>query len=326
MTNNSLAAGFETPIVEIVAVILVLFGLGVALVIYNYKRERKLQIQRAEASIARYNDLVLQRGLTRSDRNVLERLIAYIPRSIEPFRLLEQQGVFTRAATMALDDSEVGPGQVSALRVKLGFVGRALGMQIRSSVDLPIGASVSLQPRYGAPQSARVIQSDQTVLRVEIEDGDLTRFTGGRRIRVSYQNAAGIFSFDSAVLGREDEAVALQHSERITVQQQRRYFRTSLAIPVSIIGVDPPHPEPVTAEFVDVGGGGASLTNPLGTFHAGDWVDLVFGQADRSPLTVPSTVIRTSNGNSILHVEYRNLREATRDKVYRLLFLSEIDE
>lgn len=353
--NNSLAAGFHTPILEIVAVIVIFLAIGIGMFVYTRRTERAKIQRRLEAVVARYNELTEQLDLSLSDRRVIEQLATYLPPGVEPYRLLENQGVFTRAASMALDDREVGPGQISAIRVKLGFVGRSLGMRPRSSVDLPIGAALEVRTKNGRTYPVRIVGSDPAALHLAADSAtdrsdtpDSPRRLPRRgAIWITYQNAAGVFSFDSAVLGHDDGGIAVQHSERIVVQQRREFFRRALRTPVKVVPVSREDRSIAMSVFIDIGGDGASLRNPSHNdplhdgpagrardgqgspragYTPGDWIDLVFAVDRGAKITVPATVIRTSQNDTVLHVRYRNIRESTRDRIYRFLFSYDEDD
>ena len=168
-----------------------------------------------------------------------------------------------------------------------------------------------------APVHGQVIEAQPDALRVRL-DGANTPLTDGSFVHVVYQNDAGVFEFDSAVLLREASEVQLQHAEEISGVQVRA-LRRELRIPVyvsSAICDD----EADLSQFIDIGGGGASLENPGRRFSAGDTVELTFHPDGNRALNLIATVVRTSRNGSVLHVKYGNIRESSRDRVYRLLF------
>lgn len=317
MTSN-LAAGFETPLFEIIAIIVVVVGLIALLTGYYLRRRNEQHRRHARENAQRYQELVRETGLTPSQESVVGTLAQHLHRHTAKHVLLQNQGVFNQAAALALEDEEVSSGQISAVRVKLGFTGSPVGMHPRSSVDIPPGAALLIQKPRRAPIHAQVIEAQEDTLSVQLDDADAP-LTNGSFVHVIYQNDAGVFGFDSTVLLREGEVVQLQHTEEITQVQQRGQFRRELHIPVYVSsGIS--NDEADLSQFIDIGGGGASLENPGKRFSTGDAVELTFHPDGNRELNLIATVVRTSRRGSVIHVKYGNIRESSRDRVYRLLF------
>ncbi|MEX2444095.1 MAG: PilZ domain-containing protein, partial [Alkalispirochaeta sp.] len=303
---------------EIIAIIVVVVGLIALLTGYYLRRRNEQHRRHAREDAQRYQELVRESGLTPSQESVIGTLTQHLHRHTAKHVLLQNQGVFNQAAALALEDEEVSSDQISALRVKLGFTGTPVGMHPRSSVDIPPGATLLIKKPRRTPVHGQVIEAQEESLSVQLDDADAP-LTDGSIVHVIYQNDAGIFRFDSTVLLREGAEVHLQHAEEITQVQQRGQFRRELHIPVyvsSAISND----EADLSQFLDIGGGGASLENPGKRFSAGDAVELTFHPDGNRALNLIATVVRTSRGGSVIHVKYGNIRESSRDRVYRLLF------
>ncbi len=304
--------------VEMIAVAAVVVGVIVAFIAYYVRRRNVEQRRHAREDAQRYHELVQQCGLTPSEESVVGTLVQHLRRNTARHVLLQNQGVFNQAATLALEDGEISASQVSALRVKLGFTGKPVGMRPQSSVELPPGAALLIQKPRRAPVHAQVIEAQSDALRVCL-DGPDTPLTDGSFVHVVYQNDAGVFEFDSAVLLRDGEEVQLQHAEEISGVQLRSHFRREIRIPVYVCSATCSD-EAALSEFIDIGGGGASLENPGKRFSTGDTVELSFHPDGKRALNLIATVVRTSRSGAVLHVKYGNIRESSRDRVYRLLF------
>ncbi len=316
--GTSLATGFETPLIEIIVFVVILVGVVALLIGYYVRRRNKARQRHAREDAERYEELVRQSGLTPYEERVVEILAGYLRRRTARHVLLQSQGAFNQAATLALDDGEVSSGDVSSLRVKLGFTGKPLGLRPQSSVEIPPGAALLIQKPRRTPVHGQVIQAQTDALRVRL-DGPDTPLTEGSFVHVVYQNDAGVFEFDSAVLLRNGEEVQLQHSEEIHGVQQRAHYRREIRLPVYISSASR-NDEAVLSQFIDIGGGGASIENPDKRFSPGDTVELTFHPDGDRSLNLIATVVRTSRGGSTIHVKYGSIRESSRDRVYRLLF------
>lgn len=315
---TTVASGFETSLIESIAVISIIIALVVFFVVYGLHKQRQREHARELAGAQRYRELVQRHQLTPSEEDLIQQLVDTLKRSREAYRLLESQGRFNRAAAELLSRETVTAGQISALRVKLGYTGRPIGLQPHSSVDIPLGAVVRVEQRRAGAQEATVTASPSNSLCLRVEE-DSTAPAAGTQLRVVYQNESGVFAFSTVVLIREGVHLFLQHSEEIEKQQQRNHYRRTMQLPVRVYPQITDE-DPLESECIDLGGGGASLYNPDTRFEAGDTLYLGFDLPEGDPIELPATVIRTSRKRTVLHVRYGNIREAQRDRIYRMLF------
>ncbi|MFW5695106.1 MAG: flagellar brake protein [Alkalispirochaeta sp.] len=315
---NTVANGFETSLFESVAVVSIIAALVVFFLVYGLRAQYRRERSGDEAGAQRYQEGVLVHRLTPSEEHLLQQLATTLKRPRDAYKLMERPGRFNLAAAELLKRDAISAGAVSALRVKLGFTGRPIGLQPRSSVDIPPSSTITVDRFSGSPIEGTVKASASNSLRVHIERSKPVP-PPGTPLRVVYQNESGVFSFDTVVLIREDEDVYLQHSERIEKRQQRHHYRTAMRMPVWVYRVLSDE-EPVRSEFIEIGGGGASLRNPAGRFEAGDTLGLVFYLSEEEVMELPVTVIRLSRARTVLHVRFGNIREAQRDRIYRMLF------
>ncbi|MEX2443004.1 MAG: PilZ domain-containing protein [Alkalispirochaeta sp.] len=314
---NTVATGFETSLVESIAVVAIVAAVVLFFVLYGLHTQYRRERVREQIAADRYRELAHLHNLTPSEERLVEQLAGALARAHDTYLLLENQGTFNQAAEM-LTRELVTAGQISGLRVKLGFTGRPIGLQPRSSVDIPAESAVTVERAPDSVLQGIVKASASNALRIRIEESERLP-TEGTQLRVVYQNEAGMFAFDTVVLIREEADLYLQHSERIDKRQQRRHYRRALQLPVSVYR-HLSEEDAQQSEFIDVGGGGASLHNPSARLDAGDTISLVFQPLEGEVMEVPATVIRTSRKGAVLHVRYGNIREAQRDRIYRMLF------
>jgi c-di-GMP-binding flagellar brake protein YcgR len=111
----------------------------------------------------------------------------------------------------------------------------------------------------------------------------------------------------------------LEHSEDVESAQRREYYRRPMRFPVYLRSAEKEH-RPVRSEFLDIGGGGGSVVNPGQRYEEGDTLELTFHPDSEKTLHIPANVVRTSKGGKVLHLSFENIRESSRDKIYRLLF------
>lgn len=310
--------GFAASTVEILIVaafVVLFFG---ALIIWARRRAREESRVRREHAEELYQQLREERELTHSEDDAIQVLSQYLNHPERKYVLLQSQSMFNAAAASALRDAAVSEGTVSALRVKLDYTDAASNRPPHSTADLPIGAAVLVGRKKQRTVKGRVLEPTQASFRIQT-DQEERPFVFGTLVRVIYQNNIGIFAFSCAVEGFEDGVLALTHDEEPEQVQRRRYYRAELHLPVHVRATGRKD-TPKESEFLDIGGGGASLINPAGEFEAGNTIELSFHPDSREPLHVQASVIRTSENGSVLHVRFEQMRESMRDKIYRLLF------
>jgi hypothetical protein len=315
---RTVADGFLTSPYEIAAIVVIFLGLLGFFLAYYLRKRRLRDAQRSEANAARYRELVAMYGLSRSDEDLVARMARRLKRQDEPHVVLENQGLFNRAAQLLMAEEGVSTGWVSGLRVKLRFTGKPIGMQLYSSVDIPPGSSLLLRTLRGTTFGGTVSDTAKGTLHLHLA-ADAPSLPRGTQVHVVYQNKSGVFEFDTAVLTAEGTELHLQHSEQIEKHQQRHHFRRAIDLPVGVTPLLSDDP-PLESRFVDIGGGGASILNPEKRFRSGDTFHLTFAPEGEREISVLCTVLRTSRHNEVLHVEYGPIREPTRDRIYRLLF------
>ncbi len=310
--------GFAGSPLEITLVLIfVVLFLGM-LVFFATRRTRREKRERKEHAEALYQELKEARALTPTEEDAITQLSAYLDRPERRYVLLQSQSMFNAAAGPALRDGRLTEGTLSALRVKLGYTDQPTNKPPRSTAELPIGASVLVGKKKVRTIKARVLEPTETSFRLQTDFRERP-FVFGTLARVIYQNNIGIFAFNCAVEGFEDGILALTHDEEPERVQRRKYYRAELHLPV--------HVRPTggkerarESEFLDIGGGGASLKNPDKTFQAGEHIELSFHPYSREPLRVQASVVRTSDDDTVLHVRFEQMRESMRDKIYRMLF------
>ncbi|MFW5785626.1 MAG: PilZ domain-containing protein [bacterium] len=309
-------AGSPLEIAVVAAFVTFFFGGLIFLASRRTRREERVRRERAEKL---YEELKEKHKLTPTEEEAISQLSTYLNRPERKYVLLESQAMFNAAATPALRDGKVSEGTLSALRVKLDYTEQATNKAPHSTADLPKGASVLVGKQKQRTIKARVIEPTETSFRLQT-DVQERPFVFGSLVRVIFQNNIGIFAFTCAVEGFNEGVLSLTHDEEPDRIQRRKHYRAAFHLPVHIRGTASKG-KPKQSEFLDIGGGGASLKNPDKQFTAGDHVELTFHPDSHKPFRVQASVIRTSQEGGVLHVKFEQMREPMRDRIYRLLFM-----
>lgn len=313
-----LSEGFRTSPVEVILAAVVVLAFILVPTIYAVRRSREQRRRRVQRAAERYESLVEEHGLSPSAQGAVEVLSDYLDDPGRKYLVLQNQAVFNQTAALARDDQALSEGQISALRVRLGFAGSSIGAHPQSSAEIPEGSGVLVLEDREHPVHGRVLKPTTSAFRVKLDENE-REFVVGNPVEVVYQNSAGVFQFDSGVLNRAGHELELEHSEHVETAQRREHYRRHLRFPVYVRAAEEEH-RPVRSEFLDIGGGGASMVNPGERYEQGQTLELTFHPESESTLHIPAKVVRTSKQGKVLHLSFENIRESSRDKIYRMLF------
>jgi c-di-GMP-binding flagellar brake protein YcgR len=279
-------------------------------------RQRRSELRRNRKT---YEVLRDRHHLAPSEEDLVERMSSCLKSPDKKYLLLSNQGIFNACAHRLIREGEIPEAGVSALRVKLGFFGEGPDSSPSSSASLPTGAAVVLRYR-GNILRGRVLDPQTSSLRLRVDLGERPAVLfPGSAVELMYQNRRGTFTFRTTVQKQDRQFLFLAHTEEVKRAQRREHFRKAVNLPV-FVKVTGSDDKPQLTRFIDLGGGGASLRNPGGSFRRGDEIDLAFHPDSEDRLSLTAHVVRTSHANNVVHVDFGHLRESARDRIYRILF------
>jgi hypothetical protein len=278
------------------------------------RRERRRHMRNAAEM---YEHLVRQLGLSRSERELADRLTGCCRPPDKKYLVLLHQHSFDDAAARLREREAVPEMTLAALRLKLDFTAHGPEDVPVSSTELPRGMRLVLAEKGRSGMKARVLRQDPDALVVTMEEGSPLP-SRGVPVSVYFHNRAGLFAILThahRISGRE---VHLDHSETVKRSQRRRYYRRQVQVAVEVAPADHPD-EALPAVMADLSGGGASLQNPGLPVEPGSRLTLTFAPRG-TRLSVAGRVVRITAGGRLLHVQFEGLSEAARDRVIGLVF------
>lgn len=311
-------AGFNPSAIEITIFALLLAAFIGGLVWYAMVTRRRRRKRRIAASRRRYAELLEELALSRSDQGTLELLRDELEDEDQQHLLLTNHAIFNVCAERARQAGTVGTGEISALRVRLGFAGKPVGREPESSAEIRPGSGVLVVDAHDRVYSGRVGEPAPDRFRVRLDSAKEAPPTQSV-VDVVYQNGSGIYRFHSVVLTREGAEIGLEHSEELDRVQRRRYYRAELRLPV-FVRPGGSREEPQRTELVDIGGGGASFYAPDERYEPGETVELTFNASSTDALHLPARIVRESHGGSVVHVAFQGISQNTRDRIVGFLF------
>jgi len=310
---DMVSRGFQRSPLEVVAMLAAL-AVFVSLLIVAYQlQRRKAHRRRLTLARTRYAELAQRKELGPAERELVDRLSAFLHDPEKKYLLLVSQTTFNYcAARLHGSDPSVDAG-LAQLRLKLGFRIHGPEQIPASSAELPEGQPVEIAVgRAGRRLQGRVTGQRPSALVVRLE-ADSPTLGRGQLVSVYFQNRSGLFSFASRVEQLDARSLALAHSEDIRRIQRRRYYRRKVALPVEVrrAGSDG---EPRSSLILDLSGDGAGLRNPGQSFAAGDDLQLEF-QAGAEQFVLVAEVLRLSRGGRVMHARFAPMRESARDRL-----------
>lgn len=108
--------------------------------------------------------------------------------------------------------------------------------------------------------------------------------------------------------------------------QRRKYFRLRnppIGITLRSARPDGDGPVDLPARAVNLGGGGLAVTVPAGELQAGADVEVLLNLARTAPLSARGVVLRVEpapNAESLLSIQFTDIRESHRDRLVSLIF------
>ncbi len=320
---QQIAEAYQPSPLEVTLFTLLLALLIGGLVFYTIHRSRRERRGRIELSERLFAQTISERDLAPSQVDLLRQMQPYLRDQTQVHQLVSDEFAFNAAASKLREETDVSPQTVAALRVKLSFNADRTHRAPHSSAAIPEGSTVLVaRNRYRKPFRCRVLRPLPESFRLEILDAE-NRLPPGAGVDVFYQSSAGVFTFRTTVLAESESVASLGHSEEVRRYQKRRYYRRKLHIPVRLYVAE--DEESIRSTFHEIGGGGASLHNPENRLKVGQDLTLIFSPADEE-LSVKGQVVRLSDGGRTAHVNYEQIKDPIRDKIYHAIFQPPEDE
>ncbi len=318
MIREGVFEAFLTPTWQIVLILVGLLLIGIGLLTYAWKTDRRKKEEARQRAQAQFQELARRVRLTPAEVATIDILSAYLANPLRKFVLLRNQSSFDHCTTLAVHEGRITADEIAPLRFKLEFVGPREGRHISSSTEIPEGAAVLIIKDIRPPERATVLPPDPTAFQVEMERPELA-YAEDAQIAVIFNDDTGVYRFESTVSKHLGPILSIHHSEDLEQLQRREHFRREISLPVFVRFADS-ETKPVESRFVEIGGGGASITNRDNAFSRGDMLELSFHPGGDAAMKLVAEVMRTSQGISILHLRFTNIREESRNLLYSLLF------
>jgi hypothetical protein len=228
--------------------------------------------------------------------------------------LLTDQQLFLRAARRALREGLASERELLGLARRAGFNIDRIDPKAMSTLKLPSGVEVSVADSGMKSGAGSIVQNHPDALRLRLKLGHTT-FSPGTRLDVVCNSSRGLYRFSSVVTGKKGKTLDLQHTDQIESVQRRKHQRHGVQVDVELRperGVSAP------TKTADLSIGGAATKNPGRTYTIGNRLRVAIG-TDGQRFSVPATVVRTSRGGRILHLQFEQPTEEVRHRLFRTI-------
>ena len=314
----SIAEDFVTTPQQMAIFAIVVALVLAALIVFARYQVRIARASRRKSSAQHAARLTATAKLTATEATLVAKLTGLLPRPREQAHLLLSSAArFDRVARPLLATEPHLQRLVASVRVKLGLARGRSEQRVVSTADLMPGQNVLLL-HAGGRSSARVAENGAAGVRLEFEtelaDPAASRLHTGALVSLLLARQSGVYRFRTPVLDVSASAVVLAHSESARRAQQRAHYRRFLAMRVAVRR--PGIAEWVATRLLDLGGNGASLVD-RSALHGGEAIELRV--PSQPPLQIGARVVRTSRRGRVAHLQFADIREADRDRIYRLI-------
>jgi hypothetical protein len=315
---EEISSGFQQSPLEIAIFSVLVIGFF-CLFIFGYRHQtKKSRIEHSKRAQELFDHIIDEKGLGMEERHVLELLSGFLHPSREKNMLLENRALFNTCVKKLQQTHEISPDLLSSIRKKLGFKSEILEQTLHSSTELSENLPVLVITR-GKPHCPGILRKSAShSLCIELKKGGIPLSTG-TSVMIYFQRPSGIFTFSSHVTGTKERFIEIAHTEAIKRIQRRRFYRKKTRVP-ALVKHSGSREHPVRSTLTDLGGGGATLVNPGGTFQEKDELALYFRTIKKESIQLCAKVLRISDEGKLLHVAFHHISEASRDRIYRYLF------
>lgn len=124
---------------------------------------------------------------------------------------------------------------------------------------------------------------------------------------------SGPHQFESRFSWDQDGSILVKSPDTIDHQQKRRFVRYPVALPAKVrtylSGTSG-----TKTRITDLGGGGATISNPDGEYSIGNVIEIGFRAASKDYVVI-GRVIRTSNDAQFLHLRFEAIKDHLREQI-----------
>jgi hypothetical protein len=313
---DTVLEAYETNPLEIALILGISALLLSALIAFSVFSAVKARREAIKRSQARYEEKLDELKLPPSHVDILERMAERLADDSKKHEILTRRNRFNRLAAKMVEDREVPPDAISALRIQLDFPeagGESLPV---STTALPRGASLSLRANKRSVLRGVIAEKHADGLKLELRS-EVRRLPAGLVLEAQYKSASGIFRFTTAVVYHDGSELLIRHSESLRRFQRRSFFRRTASLPVEVRAEGKP---PRLHYTRDVGGGGAAIMTPERDLGEGDKIALRFIlPAGAGKVEGTARVLRVSENGTLAHVRFEEIRERDRDRIFRAI-------
>jgi hypothetical protein len=310
VTSGFMSNPLEVILILVMILVFVLVVLGIFL-FQNRRMRQRLVMQSARSwtgALGRHN-------LSGPELSLMQRAAQFVSDpDTKKHLVLTNQATFNHCVGKLLAAGGAKGNEVAALRIKLGFARASTEKRVTSTAILPAGIRLFIVQRESKKFYGTLIESTPDGLVIKIDDPEIIAPGPGSEMRCYFNVKNGTFHFQTSVKGLDGQIIRVDHSEKISRTQRRRYYRARTNMQ-GHIGVGGSSHPPTPTRIFDLSGGGASIENPDLKFNQGDDIMIQFKTEDETEYKLIAEVRRLSRGGRTIHAGFGPMGDATRDRL-----------
>jgi hypothetical protein len=312
---NDLSEGFKKSpfeyIMFLVLIAAIIFLPLFLFIVFQIKNRRKI----LKAARERFKNVILKKGLTPSEEEVLKKLADYFPRDKRFLPdLLTHAHTFNTCVKRMQEKEPIDDTLIVKIRIKLGLSAQAGPRQLHSTAEFVSGITVRLNLFKGGLVKGKIREIDEQGLTVITQ----ARATPGQALLLELDTRSGYYLVHTQVMESGENWLKLAHSEHIERVQNRVYYRKQLKLPVML--KDPEGAAKVFSTFLmDLSAGGAKVHNPGIKAAEGRELILIMRLNAQEDLVLPGRISRISDKDTSISLSFVGIKETVRDKIMRLV-------
>ena len=313
---------FTTTPLEAVLIVLgvvVLVAGSVLFLVLNRRKRKRDRLRRTEHI---FQDILHDFAFTPEEADALHVIGGYAPGGIEHrYRILISRDNFEEAVKKMRKENPLPEPLFEELEEKLAFCCFENPRIVDDTRQLPSGTPLYIVTEESEGFHGRIAANDPTGIVAEV--GRIDAFDSDvQKVKVQYQQGRQIFQFTTRARKQEAGTLLLDHDRELARLERRDFFRVKRKMQVTFRKAE--DDEIHRVKLIDIGGGGAGVDNSEGYLREGDEVRLTLDLPKAGKVPVNARVVRTTQENTVAHLQFEDLLEGTRDKIISFVLREEV--
>jgi hypothetical protein len=326
---QEVSSSFQSRPIELVLLIILIIAAIVFFILVVRLQVRRRQEERLRQAREQYEKAAAEKNLNKMERNVIEHMSRVIKNGeLRKHEIIRDPATFAEAAEKLREKGLISRKTIYEMRKKLRAKPTKKSEGEISTTKLPEGTHIYFIDEQNERFHGTVTENHSSILFIK-PNINIKDIPEGTKLKGLFKQDEDVYSFVTKVYRKDKEVLRCLHSqharkqkrkasakpeEEEREQQERDFYRRPIRMQIGIKKhiVDE---KPVATTLVDLGGGGARVANPSKKFKEGDDVLLFLDLEDEGKVQAPGRIVKISEENKDLHIQFHSIKDSTRDKI-----------